>query len=562
MNKSVKRKVLPVGYVDFKEIIDENLYYVDKTMLIYDILENHEKSLLIMRPRRFGKTLNMSMLRYFFDINEKENAYLFNGLKISEHYGEVQRHRNAYPVISLSLKEAKQDNFDSAFYRIRDEVQKQYEKYGYIWESDKISPQKKQKAEDIMKADADMNALSVSIELLSECLKDYYGKKTFILIDEYDVPLESAYLNGYYDKMLSFIRTLFSSAMKDNVNAAISVITGCLRVSKESVFTGWNNLSINSILSEFYSDCCGFTQREVDDITKYYEIEDKLTDIKQWYDGYSFNGTGIYNPWSVINQIKVWNKNPDADVQTWWINTSGNDIIKTLIKYADADIRDDIERLIRGESIEAFINQTVTYGDLTNDKSNIWSFLLFTGYLKIKSYTRVGTKKRYNMVIPNLEVSECYRDIIIQYFDNITRSADKDYLYKLLINRRPDEFAECITKIMKKTISFYDTAENFYHGFLAGILSEHPDYKVKSNRENGAGRTDLILLQRDGYKNAVILEFKVCRNGMDEEQTAKIALEQINIKGYDEEVKAEGYRNIIKYGMAFCGKSCAAIAGE
>ena len=556
-----RKKPLPIGYEDFKEIIDKDLYYVDKSMLVYDILRNGEKNLLITRPRRFGKTLNMSMMKYFFDINEKENAYLFDGLEIARHYDEVKEYRNAFPVISLSLKEAKQNCFDDAFYNIRLTIQNQFEKYRYAWESDKVSVSEKKQAELIMDENAEPKVLGNSVRLLTSCLYKYYGRKAVILIDEYDVPLESAYLNGYYEKMVGFIRTLFSSALKTNDNLDFSVITGCLRVSKESIFTGLNNLKIRSIQSIKYSGAYGFTPEEVYGILGYYDIEEKEEELKRWYDGYIFGNQEIYNPWSVLNQIDSWvNEDYDDIPQLWWINTSGNDILQTLIKNANRKAKDLIECLISGGSVETSINPTVTYGDLSKDPNNIWSFLYFTGYLKAISYrVEEGRKKIYSLVIPNYEVKECYSDTIIRYFEKISGNTDKDKLYRLLMNGEAEEFAECVTKVLKETISFYDSAENFYHGFLAGLLSQHPDFDVRSNRENGNGRTDLTLVQKNSYKCAIILEFKICGKGEIEEEAAKRALRQINDRNYDEEVKANGYRTVLKYGIAFCGKACYAV---
>lgn len=560
------KKAIPIGYVDFKEIIDKQLYYVDKTEMIYNLLKNKEKSILFMRPRRFGKTLNMSMLKYFFDINEKENAYLFNGLEISKHYDEVKEYQNAYPVISMSFKEAKQDNFEKAFYYIRLEIQKVFERYKNIWESDKISLSDKKQIELVMSENAEPEVIGNSLYLLTYCLKKHYGVGAVMLIDEYDVPLESAYLKGYYDEMISFVRTLFSSSMKDNTNVAMSVITGCLRVSKESIFTGWNNFKVNSIQSERYSEFFGFEPREVHDVLKYYGIEEKEADVKKWYDGYIFGKNEIYNPWSVLNQTECWvTEDYDKIPQAWWVNTSGNDIIKTLVEYADDDINEQMEELIQGKSIRTRINETVTYSELRDEDANIWSFLYFTGYLKIKEVIPVyeDMDEEYMMVIPNLEVRKCYRGIIGSYFrSHVAKNVNKSRLYEYLINGKADEFAESVTEIMEDTISFYDTAENFYHGFLAGILSGYEGYRVKSNRENGRGRTDLTIMQKRPRENAVILEFKVCGDMDKLKETAEKTLEQIESRNYDNEIRRDKYKRILKYGIAFCGKECYAALRE
>ncbi len=556
-----RKKPLPIGYENFKKIIDNGLYYIDKSMLIYKILENKEENLLITRPRRFGKTLNMSMLKYFFDINEKENEYLFDGLEIARHYDEVKEYRNAFPVISLSLKEAKQNCFDDAFYNIRLTIQNQFEKYRYAWESDKVSVSEKKQAEQIMDENAEPKVLGNSVRLLTSCLYKYYGRKAVILIDEYDVPLESAYLNVYYEEMVGFIRTLFSSALKTNDNLEFSVITGCLRVSKESIFTGLNNLTVATIMSRMYSSCCGFTQDEVNELLKYYGQEEKLEELKIWYDGYIFGRTEVYNPWSVINQVKEWRIDCDDIPQPWWINTSGNDIIRTLVEYADDEINEQIEELIQGKSITTTLNENVTYMDIKEEGENIWSFLYYTGYLKIIEVIpgEEGEEEEYRMVIPNLEVRRCYRKIIRNYFKSHTsKNVNKSRLYAYLLEGKADEFAESVTEIMEDTISFYDTAENFYHGFLAGILTGYEGYRVKSNRENGNGRTDLTILQKRPRETAVIIEFKVCGSEEELEKTAEKALEQIENRKYDSEIRMDRYKNILKYGIAFCKKECCA----
>lgn len=552
-------KALPIGYEDFKEIIDGKLYYVDKSMLIYEIIRNQEKNMLITRPRRFGKTLNMSMLKYFFDINEKDNAYLFDGLEISKHYDELSSRRNAYPVISLSFKETKQKSFNSALYNIRLSIQSQYKKYKSVLNSDCIDIYDRQLIEEVMDINSSAEVLSNSIKLLSSCLYQYYGAKAIILIDEYDVPLESACLNGYYDEMVDFVRTLFSSALKTNSCVELSVITGCLRASKESIFTGWNNAKIYSVLSARYSSFMGFTPDEVKSILKFYDLENKMPVMKEWYDGYIFGKSEIYNPWSVLNQTAEWiDTNGNGAAKTWWINTSGNDIIQRLIEFNDDTSKEKIERLIQGECIQAALNENVTYGDILNDRENIWSFLYFTGYLKIRD-TVSADDDIYTLEIPNLEVEKCYKKIIHRYFRGYARALNKTDLYSLLLKGHAEEFADKISAIMEETISFFDTAENFYHGFLAGILSEFPNFRVKSNRESGKGRTDLTIFQKYPKETAVILEFKVCGNYEEMSIYAQKALRQINDNGYDAEAKSERYKHIIKYGIAFCKKACYAV---
>lgn len=556
------KKRIPIGYEDFKQLIDSGFYYVDKSMLIYELLHSGGQNNLITRPRRFGKTLNFSMLKYFFDINEKDNAYLFDGLKISEHYEELAMYRNTHPVITLSLKCAKQGDYREALRGLKYEIQRQFINNKFILDSDKLADEYKDEYKKILSMDEDA-VWSNSIQLLSICLKQYYGTKTIILIDEYDVPLEDAYFSGYYDEMVRFIRSLFESALKTNSALEFSVITGCLRISKESIFTGLNNLAVNSILSNKYSESFGFVQYEVDELMKYYNIEEKSQLMKKWYDGYLFGKSEVYNPWSVLNQVKEWSEDKDISAIPWWTNTSSNNIIRTLVSQADNETKDIIENLIHGGSVETVLKDTVTYGDLTENNENIWSFLFFTGYLKIKEIVKTGELTGeptiYSLVIPNLEIKSCYTDIIIQYFEIYKKAINKDNLYKALLGRNAQDFAEQITDLLRKTISYYDSTESFYHGLISGLLSGNVYYKVESNRETGDERSDLVLYQQDVAQNAVILEFKVCGKNETADDAAKRALKQINDRDYASKAREDGYKNIIKYGVAFKGKMCYAI---
>ena len=556
------KKRIPIGYEDFKQLIDSGFYYVDKSMLIYELLHSGGQNNLITRPRRFGKTLDFSMLKYFFDINEKDNAYLFDGLKISEHYEELAMYRNTHPVITLSLKCAKQGDYREALRGLKYEIQRQFINNKFILDSDKLADEYKDEYKKILSMDEDA-VWSNSIQLLSICLKQYYGTKTIILIDEYDVPLEDAYFSGYYDEMVRLIRSLFESALKTNSALEFSVITGCLRISKESIFTGLNNLAVNSILSNKYSESFGFVQYEVDELMKYYNIEEKSQLMKKWYDGYLFGKSEVYNPWSVLNQVKEWSEDKDISAIPWWTNTSSNNIIRTLVSQADNETKDIIENLIHGGSVETVLKETVTYGDLTENNENIWSFLFFTGYLKIKEIVKtgevIGEPTIYSLVIPNLEIKSCYTDIIIQYFEIYKKAINKDNLYKALLGRNAQDFAEQITDLLRKTISYYDSTESFYNGLISGLLSGNVYYKVESNRETGDERSDLVLYQQDVAQNAVILEFKVCGKNETADDAAKRALKQINDRDYASKAREDGYKNIIKYGVAFKGKMCYAI---
>ena len=559
------KKRIPIGYEDFREIIDQEFYYVDKTMLIYELLTSGGKNSLITRPRRFGKTLNFSMLRYFFDITEKENQYLFDGLKISKYYEKVAKYRNTHPVVTLSLKCAKQGNYEAALDNLCDEIKGQFKRYRYILSSDKVDEQDKNEFRLVIGSKPDEALFGRSIKLLCSCLKQYYGVNTIVLIDEYDVPLEDAYFSGYYDKMVLFIRSLFESALKTNPALEFSVITGCLRISKESIFTGLNNLRVNSIMSGRFSEHFGFSESEVKAMLGYYDLGEKFETAKKWYDGYMFGKSEVYNPWSIITYVDALRSDPDALPEASWANTSSNNIIRELVSKADDSAKAIIERLIHGGSVETDIKETVTYGDLTNGNENIWSFLLFTGYLKVKelvwSDEDTGEPPVYSLVIPNIEVRSCYKQIIIEYFNTYKSAVNRDELYKALLAGDAEGFAGIITELLKKSISYYDNAEQFYHGLIAGLLANNIYYKMVSNRETGTGRSDLILYQKDRFINAVIIEFKVCGKNEAIDDAARRALKQIDERDYAAEAREQGYRNIIKYGIAFKDKVCFAVTG-
>lgn len=559
------KKRIPIGYEDFKKIIDGQFYYVDKTMFIYDLLHDGGQNNLITRPRRFGKTLNFSMLRYFFDITEKDNAYLFDGLKISEYYDEIGMYRNTHPVITLSLKCAKQGNYKDALYSICNEIQRQFTKYSFIADSERISAKDNENFKILLNSNEYSEPVfKEAVKLLSECLKQYYGVNTIILIDEYDVPLEDAYFSGYYDEMVTFIRSLFGSALKTNPALEFSVITGCLRISKESIFTGLNNLKTNTILSARYAEYFGFEEYEVLQLLEYYGLENKIDTVKRWYDGYLFGKKDIYNPWSIMYYTDELTTDPDEFPKANWINTSSNSIIKSLIEQSDEETKGIMERLIQGGSIETTVKETVTYGDLVNGNENVWSFLLFTGYLKVDKLLETGEETAngavYSLVIPNMEIKSCYKEIIIQYFNASKKKINRDDLYKALLSGDAPGFAEPVTKLLKSSISFYDNTEAFYHGLVSGLLAGNIYYEMKSNREAGDGRSDLILYQQDRFINAVIIEFKVCRKTESADEGARRALRQIDEMDYAAEAREKGYKNILKFGVAFKNKVCYALS--
>ena len=471
-------KGLPIGIENFKTMIDKEVYYIDKSELIKDVVD--EQIVLYTRPRRFGKTLNMSMLYYFFSNKEKDNAYLFNGLKINK-YPEVMKHQNRYPVIFITLKDMKNMKFENQIEQfaslIADIIKQNIEILDdNIIDSDDINRLKRLKSET-----SQMTELKNSLKYLSSYLKRYYQQKVIILIDEYDVPLQSAYVNGYYDEMVDFLRSVFSTALKTNDSLERGVLTGCLRISKESIFTGLNNLNVYSILDDHTSTLFGFTEEEVRKLLSDYQMEEKFDEVREWYDGYLFGSHEMYNPWSVLKYVQKYVQEKAAP-ESFWANTSGNDIIYRYIKDSDVTMKEDFERLLQGKSIIKTIKPELTYRDMDNI-NHIYSFLLLTGYLKIKEERG---RQEYELIIPNRELYEIYQETFMEYFQEYTGDRKKE-LYQALSEGKAEEANIILNDILERSISYYDNYENFYHGFMIGLFS---GMKVESNRESGKGRFD------------------------------------------------------------------------
>ena len=551
-----ERKAIPIGIEDFKEMIDRNCYLVDKTLLIKDILDAGAKVTLFTRPRRFGKTLNMSMLKRYFEKTDEDNSYLFNGLKISEAGEKYRQYMGQYPVISISLKSMKQPTWEEAFWQFKNIVADELWRHKGLLDSDVLLPININKLRMICEGTADDPLYSTSLRLLSDCLNAVYNKNVIVLIDEYDVPLENAYFNGFYDKMINLIRSVFESVLKTNDSLEFGVLTGCLRISKESIFTGLNNLKVNSIRFEEYSNCFGFTEAEVRELSEYYEIEDKFDEIKQWYDGYRFGTTEIYNPWSVLNYIQTAITMPSAPPEPYWSNTSSNSIIHKLITESEITVRDMIEELMNGESVSVPIYEDTIYADIDVNNDSIWSFLLFTGYLKIINSKNIDNMLYADLVIPNIEVRTIYQRTIIQWFKEKVSADPRQELFKALINEETEKIEDILCDWLDETISYHDEKEQFYHGFLTGLLSGFKGYTLKSNRESGNGRPDIMLMERRRRELAVVIEVKDTRNFKDLEKLCDEGLAQIERLNYESELKNEGYKKILKYGIAFCQKSC------
>lgn len=556
------QKAVAIGFEDIKEIIDKNRYYVDKTYMIRGLLDRGGKVNLFTRPRRFGKTLNLSMIRRFFeqeisfDGKKIQNGYLFENLEISSYGEHYMAHQGKYPVINLSLKSAKQPTYEMAYRCLVDEIAKEYKRHIYILSCENLLENDRERFKTIMNRDGEKSDYATALEFLSFCLMKYHNQKVIILIDEYDVPLENSYLRGFYEEMISFIRSLFESALKTNSNLEFAVITGCLRISRESIFTGLNNLGIYSILSNQYADSFGFTEAEVKELLSSCELEDNFAEVKSWYNGYQFGDKKIYNPWGIINYVDTAMDNHRAAPQPYWSNTSSNSIIKELVEKADSEMRQEIEKLIAGEVIEKPVHEDITYDDIYESQDNLWNFLYFTGYLKACKESFEGDTKYLELMIPNTEVRSVYKRTILAWFDKKIKASDRSILIRALEKGDFETFENFVSEQLLDTISFFDYAENYYHGFLIGLLKGAGNYLVVSNRESGRGRPDLILKTPSVRGAAIILEIKVADTFSQMEKECQRALVQIEEKKYETELRAEGYSNIKKYGVCFYRKEC------
>lgn len=546
---------LPIGIDDFNEIRTKGYYYVDKTGLIKELLDKKGKVNLFTRPRRFGKTLNLSMLRYFFEKNNEceSNAYLFDGLKIMSVGEKYARELGQYPVITLTLKSAKQTNWEYSYKKLRETIAKEFRRHSRI-----LDGLKEQaiinKFVALRDETADAADYLTSIAFLSECLYEYYQKKVIILIDEYDVPLETAYYGGFYDEMIGFIRSLFESALKTNPFLEFSVITGCLRISKESIFTGLNNLKVISILSDEYSEHFGFEEQEVSGMLDFYGLENKMDTMKQWYDGYQFGNTEVYNPWSVINFVSQLRANENAFPTAAWSNSSSNKIVRDLIERADDEVKDEIETLIAGGTIEKQVHEDITYEDVYASEDNLWNFLFFTGYLKKVSLRMEGVHQYITMAIPNNELLYIYENSVMGWFKDQVKVQNLTGLYEALLSGDADTFAEELATQLQKTISYMDGKEAFYHGFLLGILGNLKGYLVKSNREAGDGRYDICVRSHNVSKTPVIIELKVSESFKKMDDWAAEAVEQIKAMKYNADLEEEGYTEVLYCGIGFFRK--------
>lgn len=565
---------LPVGIDDFRKLRESHFYYVDKTRLIEQLLLNWSEVTLFTRPRRFGKTLNMSMLKSFFDIGT--DKALFDGLYISGNKELCDEYMGKYPVIFLSLKGVEGLTYEEAFEAFVRIMGKEINRVSFLADSDKLTQIEREqyKGLTIMKNGRlafDKEKLISSLQLLSQLLYKHYGKKTVILIDEYDVPLDKAFQNGYYNEMVSLIRGLFGQALKTNEFLQFAVLTGCLRISKESIFTGLNNFKVMSITDSRFDEQFGFTDSEVKKLLSDYGMDSHFDEVKEWYDGYHFGRADVYCPWDVINHADHLRDDSDAKPQTYWINSSGNSLVRRLINRADSSTKDEIERLIAGEAIEKVIRQDLTYDEIENSIDNIWSVLFTTGYL-----TKIGEVKlpdsesyAYMLVIPNKEVREVFVLQIQEWFKAVVAN-DNDtmkLLSKAILDKDEAILARQLNIVMGRMISILDTKapddmkENFYHGLLLGLLrGSNPDWLIKSNRESGDGFSD-ILIKPENPDLGIVIEVKYAKEFKGLDAACDAAMAQIKQKRYDETLRDEGRCDILAYGIAFCRKRCK-VAGE
>lgn len=558
---------LPVGIDNFEKIRQNGFYYVDKTSLIEQLFSSWGEVNLFTRPRRFGKTLNMSMLKYFFEIGTDRS--LFDGLHISSNEKICSEHMGKYPVIFLSLKNAEGLNFDTAKYQMVELIAREAERFPFLAKDTNLSDRDREKYR-VLTAFADGHyqmsddVLCGSLQTLSELLYKHFNQKTVILINEYDVPLDKAFQHGYYREMVALIRALFGRALKTNEALAFAVLTGCLRVSKESIFTGLNNFKILSITDSRFDEQFGFTDKEVQKLLADYHLEARFSETKEWYDGYRFGNVDVYCPWDVINHIDRIKDDPNARPEAYWINTSGNDLVKRFVDKANRTTRNEIEQLIAGNAIEKMLRLDLTYDEIDNSIENLWSVLFTTGYLTQAGMTEDGA---YRLVIPNREIREVFKMQIQEWFKKsiFSNTEQLTAFWKAFEEGNTDGVEMYLNRIMSNSISVFDIKtgegkkEISYHNLLVGILTGNADWLVKSNVEAGEGFADIIVETEDPNAG-IVVELKYTKDYDEMEQACRAALDQINDRRYQEYLLNDGRKDITLYGIAFCKKRCKAMA--
>lgn len=556
------KKKLPIGIENFEKLQTEDFYYIDKTNLIKELLTGLAEVTLFTRPRRFGKSLNMSMLKYFFELGTDKK--LFSKLKISEETALCEEYMGKYPVISVSLKGMNAGNYEKALEMAVEVIRSEARRFQYLLDSERLTSYDKEAFIALLQEDMKEGTLCSSLKVLSELLEKHHGSKVILLIDEYDVPLAKAFEREYYDPMVLFIRNMFEYALKTNESLKFAILTGCMRISKESIFTGLNNLKVLSVAEVQFDEAFGFTDKEVRELLEYYELSDHYNEIKEWYDGYQFGNAEVYCPWDVINYCDALRVEPDAQPKNYWSNTSSNEAVRRFIQESDkASVRREIENLVAGEVIEKEIHQELTYKDMYTSVDNLWSVLFTTGYLTQKGKPE---DNRFQLAIPNMEIRNIFTTQIMDFFkENVPKNrAALNGFCEALKNGDAENVEKQLTEYLRRTISIRDTfvkkqmKENFFHGILLGILSFGDTWSVSSNREAGNGYSD-ILVETDDGETGIILELKYADDG-NLDTACKKALEQINRNRYEEILLDEGVPHILKYGIAFYKKRCRVMA--
>ena len=559
--RRMERKKLPVGIDSFEKLRREAFYYVDKTGLIIDLLNNWGEVNLFTRPRRFGKTLNMSMLKSFFEIGADRT--LFDGLAISRETALCEAYMGRFPVVFVSLKGVDGLTFEDAYGMLRRILRSEVFRLSFLAESKKVLDKEKAAFERFLNEQDTLDDVQESLKMLSSLLYQHYGQKTILLIDEYDVPLDKAFQHGYYKEMVALIRSLFGQALKTNDFLQFAVLTGCLRVSKESIFTGLNNFKVLSITDSRFDEHFGFTDAEVKTLLDDYNLTAHYGETREWYDGYRFGSVDVYCPWDVINHVDRLCGEPNAEPQAYWINTSGNDLVKRFVDKADKTTQGEIERLIAGEAIEKAVRLELTYNEIDNSIDNLWSVLFTTGYL-----TQAGKVERsvYKLIIPNREVREVFILQIQEWFKETVVHDEKSMqaFCQAFLDGNAEEIQKRLTVILGKMISILDTKakdeqkENFYHGLLLGLLRSEPNWLILSNAESGDGFSD-ILIEPEDPDTGIVIEIKYSPTLAGMESVCEAAMNQIKEKRYDERLRNEGRENVTAFGIAFCKKRCKVV---
>jgi len=557
------KKKLPIGIEDFEKMQLDEFYYVDKTYLIKELLDHWAQVTLFTRPRRFGKSLNMSMLKNFFDIHG--NQKIFKNLQIAQETELCEKYMGKYPVISISLKGVNEQTCEKAVKLAGQVIKSEARKFQFLLDSKRLTVYDKQSYTELLEAEADEALLCSSLKILSELLEKHYGRKVILLIDEYDVPLAKAFERGYYDQMVIFIRNMFEYALKTNDSLQFAVLTGCMRISKESIFTGLNNLKVLSVADVQFDEYFGFTDKEVRETLEYYELSDHYEEIREWYDGYQFGNTEVYCPWDVINYVDTLRFDPLAEPRNYWSNTSSNEAVKRFIRESDkVTVKREIEKLVAGEVIEKEIHQDLTYKEMYDSIENLWSVLFTTGYLTQRGR---ATGDTFQLAIPNMEIRKIFTTQIMEYFkESVPKNGVLlNTFCEALRKGEAETIEKCLCDYLRRTISIRDTfvrkklKENFYHGILIGILGYEDSWSISSNKESGDGYSDIVIESDDG-EMGIILELKYAQDG-NLDAACEDALGQIEDRNYIEVLEEDGVEKILKYGIAFYKKKCKVLKG-